>query len=236
MAVTEANNQVVSIVIPVFNERKTIKKILERVMHAPSLHYRKEVIVVDDGSNDGTTEILKKYRRTGLIKKYLSKNLGKGAALRVGFAATTGEIIIVQDADLEYDPQDYPMLLAPFLRPETKVVFGSRELTMNKHSYTLFFLGGKLVTYVTRLLFGGQVTDVPTGYKAFKRDLLMKIPLKCQRFEFCPEVTAHLLKRGITINEVPIKYAPRKIEDGKKIKMRDGAQAIFTLLKVKAGL
>lgn len=233
---SSAPHQTVSIVIPVYNERRTLMKILDRVIAAPTLGLVKEIIVVDDGSTDGTREILSRYRHVGMRKLYLRENKGKGNALRSGFAIATGSIVIVQDADLEYDPNDYPLLLSPFFRPETKVVFGSRELTMNKHSYPLFFLGGKLVTYMTALLFGGRVTDVPTGYKVIRRDVLMKLPLTCVRFEFCPEITAHLLKRHIPIVEVPIHYAPRRVEDGKKIKLRDGIEALLTLCRVRIGL
>lgn len=226
----------VSIVIPVYNEKKTILKLISRVLAADTLGLKKEIIVIDDGSTEGTTEILKKIRKQGLKKVFLTQNTGKGYALRQGFEQASGQIIIVQDADLEYNPEDYPVLIAPFLAQKAKAVFGSRELKMNMHSYPSFFVGGKLVTFVTRLLFGGRLTDVPTGYKAFERKLLLRLPLKCKRFEFCPEVTAHLLKRGVQVVEVPIRYKPRTIEEGKKIKLRDGLEAIWTLLRVRIGL
>ena len=223
----------VSVVIPVYNERKTIKALLERVVSADTLGLSKEIVLVDDGSNDGTSRVIAKMRKAGLKKIFLKNNCGKGYALRQGFAAATGDIIIVQDADLEYNPDDYPVLLSPFLAQGAKVVYGSRELSINTHSYPLYFLGGKMVTYATKLLYGGRLTDVPTGYKAFDATLLKRIPLKCQRFEFCPEITAQILKRGIQITEVPVRYKPRKIEEGKKIRLRDGAQAIWTLLRVR---
>lgn len=223
----------ISIVIPVFNELKTIEKIVERVAKADVVGLTKEIIVIDDGSTDGTTAVIAKIHRAGLKKVFLKQNCGKGCALRAGFAAVTGDIVIVQDADLEYNPDDYPMLLSPFLAQGARVVYGSRELTLNTHSYPFYFLGGKIVTYATKLLFGGRLTDVPTGYKAFETKLLKKLPLKCKRFEFCPEVTAELLKRGVQIIEVPIRYKPRSIEDGKKIKLRDGLQAIWTLMRVR---
>lgn len=226
----------VSIIIPVFNEVKTIKRILERVLAADTLGLSKEVIVVDDGSSDGTRAVVARLRQSGLKKIFLDRNHGKGYALRQGFAVATGEIVIVQDADLEYDPGDYPLLLAPFLAQGVKVVYGSRELNINKHSYPLFFLGGKMVSAVTKLLFGGRLTDVPTGYKAFDRRVLLRLPLKCKRFEFCPEVTGELLKRGVQITEVPVRYKPRRIEDGKKIKWQDGVEAIITLFRVRIGI
>lgn len=226
----------VSIVIPVYNEKRTLPRLLDRVLAAPTLGLAKQVVVVDDGSTDGTRDILKKYRAKNLTKIYLPENHGKGYALRTGFAEATGTIVVVQDADLEYNPADYPVLLAPFVAGASRVVYGSRELHMNMHSYPLYFLGGELVTYTTRLLFGGRLTDVPTGYKAFDRTLLTKLPLRCTRFEFCPEVTALLLKRKEMIVEVPIRYAPRKLEDGKKIRWWDGVEALFTLLRVRVGL
>lgn len=226
----------ISIVIPVFNEQKTTQKIVDRVLLADTLGLTKELIIVDDGSTDGTRTILAKIRKRGIKKLLLDKNYGKGYALRQGIAIATGDIVLVQDADLEYNPDDYPVLLSPFLAQGAKVVFGSRELNINKHSYPLFFIGGKIVTITTKLLFGGRLTDVPTGYKAFDRQLLKKIPLKCKRFEFCPEVAAEILKRGIRITEVPIRYKPRRIEDGKKIKWQDGIEAIITLLRVRVGL
>ncbi len=223
----------VSIVIPVYNEKKSLPKIIEKVQSANCLGLRKEIVVVDDGSTDGTGDLLKKIRIKGLKKIYLEKNQGKGSALRAGFAHASGQIIIVQDADLEYNPADYPVLLSPILAGTSEVVYGSRELTINTHSYPLFFLGGKAITLVTRVLYGGKITDVPTGYKVFDRQILMKRPLQCRRFEFCPEVTAHLLKRGIQIVEVPIRYTPRTITQGKKIKWQDGIEAILTLIRVR---
>ena len=233
---TQLNYQSVSIVIPVYNEKRTIKKILERVFAASTLGLSKQVIVVDDGSTDGTREILKKMRKSGLVKIFLPENRGKGTALRAGFERATGEIIIVQDADLEYYPEDYPVLIAPFLSQDVKAVFGSRELNINKHSYPSYFLGGKIVTWTTRLLFGGRLTDVPTGYKAIETKTLRRLGLKCKRFEFCPEVTGELLKRNVRMVEVPIRYKARRLEDGKKIRFYDGLEAILTLLRVRVGL
>lgn len=226
----------VSIVIPVYNEQNLIKKILAKVNSAKVSGLDKEIIVVDDGSLDGTTAILKSLRMPGLKKVFLSPNRGKGVALRAGFKIARGDIVIVQDADLEYNPDDYPILLSPILAGSAQVVYGSRELKINMHSYPLFFIGGKLVTFVTKLLFGGKLTDVPTGYKVFDRQILSRLPLRCQRFEFCPEVTALLLARRTPIVEVPIRYAPRSIAQGKKIKWQDGIEAILTLGRVRIGL
>lgn len=223
----------VSIIIPVFNEKKTIKKIIEEVKRANTLGLAKEIIVVDDGSTDGTTQILSSLRLKGLKKIFLNPNMGKGSAIRAGIQTATGQITIIQDADLEYSPSDYPILLSPILAGSSRVVFGSRELSLNSHSYPLYFLGGKIVTLVTKILFGGRLTDVPTGYKVFETNILKKIPLKCKRFEFCPEVAGHILKRKIPVVEVPIRYNPRTLKEGKKIRLRDGAGAILTLLRVR---
>jgi len=228
--------QTVSIVIPVYNERATVKKVIETVAAAPSLGLDKEIIVVDDGSTDGTAEIIRGIRRRGLKKLFLTQNGGKGTALRAGFGKITGEIVIVQDADLEYNPGDYPVLLAPFLSQNVQAVFGSRELNINKHSYPAYFVGGKLVTYAARILFGGRLTDVPTGYKAVEAKLLKSLKLRCKRFEFCPELSGLLLKRRVRMVEVPIRYKPRTIEEGKKIRFRDGVEAIWTLVRVRMGL
>lgn len=224
----------VSIVIPVYNERRYIREVIRGVKAGSTLGLRKEIIVIDDGSTDGTTEILKKIQGIRLLVK--PQNEGKGASLRQGFTMATGEIVLVQDADLEYDPHDYPALLSPFLAQRAVAVYGSRELKNNTHSYPSFFLGGKLVTWVTSVLFGGELTDVPTGYKVIERRVLMQLPLRCKRFEFCPELTGLLLKNKIKIIEVPIHYSPRKFAEGKKIRLRDGVEAILTLLRVRAGL
>lgn len=233
---SQAKYKTVSIVIPVYNERRTIKKILARVFAAETLGLAKEVIVIDDGSTDGTREIIRGMRKQGMKKVFLDRNCGKGCALRAGFTEASGEIVIVQDADLEYNPDDYLVLLAPFLSQNVKAVFGSRELNINRHSYPSYFVGGKIVTYVARLLFGGRLTDVPTGYKAIDTKILKKLRLKCKRFEFCPELAGELLKQGIPMVEVPIRYTPRTIEDGKKIRLRDGLEAVLTLLRVRVGL
>lgn len=226
----------VSIIIPVYNEKKTIREILRRVIEAEVSGLNKEIIVVDDGSTDGTSQLIRSLIIPGLIKILLPLNQGKGFAVRQGIKKATGDIVLIQDADLEYNPGDYPLLLAPFIFQGARVVYGSRELTINTHSSRLFFLGGKFVTLITRLLYGSRLTDVPTGYKVFDHQLLSRIPLRCQKFEFCPEITAHLLKRRIQIIEVPIRYNPRKMKDGKKIRLRDGLIAIWTLLRIRVSL
>lgn len=223
--------------MPVYNELKTIETILDQVKKADSLGLKKEIVVVDDGSKDGTRELLRKYKDSMVKVFFHSENQGKGAAVRTGIEKSTGDIILIQDADLEYHPDEYPVLIEPFLKSaDTQVVYGSRELSgKNRHSSVLFHAGGKSVTTMTNILYGSRLTDVPTCYKAFKRDLVMELPLRCKRFEFCPEVTAHVLKRGIPILEVPIKYTARNSKEGKKIKVRDGLEAFWTLIRCRVG-
>lgn len=223
-----------TIIIPVFNERQTIRPILGKVAQADSLGLAKEIIVVDDGSTDGTTSILRTYQDKKVTILYHGQNQGKGTAVRTGIKNATGDIILIQDADLEYHPKEYPILLKPFLNEGAQVVYGSRELSgKNRHSSLFFHIGGRTVTSVTNLLYGSHLTDVPTCYKAFRKDIIAQLPLRCQRFEFCPEVTAQLLKRHIPIIEVPIGYTARSKKEGKKIKLRDGLQAIWTLIRYR---
>jgi glycosyltransferase involved in cell wall biosynthesis len=220
-----------SVVIPVYNEEKTLEIILKRVLAADILNLKKEIVVIDDGSQDRTRSILKKIKGKNLKIVYHKKNMGKGAAVRTGIKNSTGDIILIQDADLEYHPEDYPKLIRPFLKNNVDVVYGSRELSgRNRHNYFLFHLGGQTVTRATNLLFGSRLTDVPTCYKAFRREVISSIPLRCKRFEFCPEVTAKVLKKKIKIVEVPIRYSSRTKKEGKKIKFKDGLQAIWTLI------
>lgn len=225
-----------SIIMPAYNELKTLPKILKQVQKADCLGLKKEIIIVDDGSTDGTAKLLRSLRQTGIKTFFHNQNKGKGAAVRTGIKNATGDIILIQDADLEYHPEEYPVLIHPFLKSRASVVYGSRELSgQNRHSSILFHIGGRFVTLMTNLLFGSHLTDVPTCYKAFKRDIIAQLPLRCQRFEFCPEVTAHLLKRNIPIIEVPIKYNSRDKKEGKKIKARDGVEAFWTLIRCRIG-
>lgn len=221
-----------SIIIPVYNERDTIRSVIDAVLGV-RLSLEKEVIVVDDGSSDGTADVLRSLERENVKVVFQTPNQGKGAAIRRGLPEATGDIVIIQDADMEYDPNDYQSLIDPIIAGEAKVVYGSRQLGNNTFSYRRFYLGGLVLSWLTNLLYGSKITDEPTCYKVFRKDVLDSIELKCKRFEFCPEVTAKVLKKGIKITERPISYRPRSIEQGKKIRWRDGVEAIFTLFRYR---
>lgn len=224
-----------SVVIPAYNEGPTIERILDKVV-AVRMNVDMELIVVDDGSKDNTGEVVAAWmaRHTGegyKFKLITKENGGKGTAVRRGIAESTGDWVIIQDADLEYDPQDYPALLAPLIAGEAKIVYGSRILGPDKPGSMKFYLGGRAVTLATNLLYWSNLTDEPTCYKVFDGKLVRGIDLTCTGFEFCPEVTAKVLKRGHRIVEVPIRYYPRSIEEGKKIRAWDGVLALWELLK-----
>jgi len=223
-----------SIIIPVYNEKSTIKEIIHRIKNVP---IDKEIIIADDCSTDGTREILRKLQSEeydkGEIKIiYHEKNMGKGWAIRTALKYVSGEIVIIQDADLEYEPEDYPRLIEPIVSGEASVVYGPRSLG-KKISYLSFYLGGQFLSFLTNILYGSHITDEATCYKVFRADVIKGINLKCERFEFCPEVTAKLLKKGYKIYEVPIHYYPRSIKEGKKINWKDGLEAIWTLIKYR---
>lgn len=221
-----------SIIIPMFNEVKTFPLILTKILQIP---LKKEIILVDDGSTDGTREILKTYESEENFKViYHPKNMGKGAAIRTAIPLVSGDVTIIQDADLEYEPNDYLKLIEPIITDNTKVVYGSRFLSkQNRHSYRRFYFGGVLLSFLANLLYFQKLTDEPTCYKVFDSQLLKSLDLKCQGFEFCPEVTAKVAKKGILIKELPISYYPRSIKEGKKIRWKDGIIAIWTLIKYR---
>ena len=222
-----------TIIVPVFNERHTIEAILREVLDAPCAGYEKEVIVVDDGSTDGTGAVLETlHERDGFVLLRHEVNSGKGSAIRTAIPRATGDLILIQDADREYDPADYPALLDAYSEG-SPVVYGSRNLGGSARGYLAFYLGGRLVTLVLNLLFGAQLTDVNTGYKLFRADILRKLDLRAKRFEFCEEATAKTLKLGYPIREIPIHYHPRTLSEGKKIGVRDGIVAILTILKCR---
>ncbi len=235
-ATPSRGRRTLSVVVPVYNEAATIENVIDRVRSVQIPGHDIELILVDDGSTDGTRDVLARHARSCKVF-FHRQNRGKGAALRTGFAHVTGDVVIVQDADLEYYPEDYPALVEPIARGEARVVYGSRRLRREnrQHSGIAFFLGGVFLTAVTNLLYRTGITDEPTCYKVFDAALLADIPLVCERFEFCPEVTAKIARRGEKIVEVPIRYEPRSVTEGKKIGARDAVEATWTLLRYRFG-
>ncbi|MCM8787857.1 MAG: glycosyltransferase family 2 protein [Candidatus Omnitrophica bacterium] len=226
----------VSIVIPVYNEEKTIKKVLETVQSSDTLNLEKEIIIVDDNSTDNTAKVLKKLRKNNIKVVTNPINLGKGASLRIGFQNTTGDIVIVQDADLEYSPKDYPILIRPILEGYADVVYGSRFLNSNPHRVLYFYhyLANKFITTLSNMFTNLNLSDIETGYKVFKGDLIRQIAKKLQanRFGFEPEITSRLAKvKGLRIYEVGISYFGRTYEEGKKIGWIDGVKAVFEIIR-----
>lgn len=225
------NEPTLSIIIPAYNESATIEALLAKLATTAFPHPT-QVIIVDDGSTDGTRDILERYRDTHTVI-FHAHNSGKGAAIRTGIKSVTGTHVVIQDADLEYDPEDLVVMWKKMLAEDLPVLYGSRSMEhgRNKDAGFTFYWGGQLVTWTANLLYGLHLTDEPTCYKMFKSDVLLPLPLKCERFEFCPEVTALVAKKGYNIPEVPISYQPRTTEEGKKINWRDGFEALWTLVK-----
>jgi dolichol-phosphate mannosyltransferase len=219
----------VSVVVPVYNETAHLDELLKAISASP---VPKEIVVVDDGSTDGTREkLLALPASDGLTILFHEKNCGKGAAIRTALRHVRGEYVLIQDSDLEYDPQDYPALLRPLQDGKANVVYGVRPDRPERG--LRFYLGARLLTHLTNLLYGVNIHDEATCYKVFRTSLLKKIPLECRRFEFCPEVTAKLCRLGETICEVPISYHPRSREQGKKLRYSDGWAAIWTLVRLR---
>lgn len=225
----------VSILIPVYNECLTLPLVVQRVLAAPlPLGCEKEVVIVDDGSTDGTTELLAQYNNSPLVVVHHSiVNFGKGAALRIGIAKSTGDILLVQDGDLEYDPRDYLKLLEPLASGRAKIVYGSRFKNRVRGMRLRNRVANKALTLAANLLYRAGLTDEATAYKAFAREVIDAVDLRCVRFEFCPEITAKARRLGYEIAEVPISYNPRGILEGKKIRWQDGVEALWTLFKYR---
>jgi glycosyltransferase involved in cell wall biosynthesis len=221
-----------SVIIPVYNEKRTVAEILRRVK---TVDIPKEIIIVDDGSTDGTRDYLCSLENhEGFTVLYQAKNMGKGAAIRKAINQVSGDIVIIQDADLEYDPQDYHQVIAPIIEGRASVVYGSRYINpANDLPLTRYKMGVLFLTAMANLLYGAGITDEATCYKAFRADLLKSLPLRCKRFEFCPEVTAKVRKRGYRIEEVPISFHFRTVKEGKKIGWKDGLEAVLTLIRYK---
>jgi glycosyltransferase involved in cell wall biosynthesis len=234
--VSPQNRYKLSIIIPVYNEFSTIKEVIDRVSEIDLDLIEKEIIVSDDGSTDGSAEIIKRQwlAHNDVIKVHTSPiNLGKGAAIRLGFKYATGDIIIIQDADLELDPREYVNLLQPILNRQVDVVYGSRFKSKNKGISLKTRLANRLLTGLTNLLYRGHLTDMETAYKVFRAEAIKNLHLRCVGFDIEPEITAKLLRAGHSIYEVPVTYNPRTIEEGKKISWRDGIEAVYTLLKCR---
>ncbi len=233
MKTPAASTTCVSIIIPIYNEIQNVPELLERVIAAPlPPGCDKEIIVIDDGSTDGTAPLLRTYCQNRVIRFHESiLNFGKGTALRIGIRMATGQIILVQDGDLEYDPNQYASLIEPILSGKADVVYGSRFKGRVEGMMMANRLANKLLTFLANLLYSADITDEATAYKVFRREVLNRINLQCHRFEFCPEVTAKVRKLGVKIHEVPITYSGRNVAQGKKIKWRDGFEAVYTLLR-----
>ena len=219
----------ISIVIPVYNEEKTVQEMISKVSQIP---FEKEILVIDDGSTDKTPEVLRSLQGNSLILLRHEQNKGKGAALRTGFSKVTGDIILIQDADLEYNPEDYPALLQPILEGKADVVYGSRFLG-GPHRVLFFwhYAGNRFLTLLSNILSNLNLSDMETGYKVFKKEVLNQIKLKSNRFGFEPEFTIKIAKKKMRVYEVPISYYGRDYSEGKKITWKDGLAAIYALFR-----
>lgn len=224
-----------SVLVPVYNERDTIERVVEQVLAVDLGELEREVILVDDGSADGSREVLARLEdRPGVRVFYHDVNQGKGAAVRTAMFRATGDIMLVQDADLEYDPRDYRIVLQPILEGRADVVYGSRFLGGPRKAMLFWHMvGNRALTFLTNLLYDSILTDMETCYKAFRSDVVRDLALRAKRFELEPELTAKILKRGYRIYEVPISYNGREYTEGKKITWRDGPVAAWSLLRYR---
>jgi glycosyltransferase involved in cell wall biosynthesis len=225
-----------SVIVPVFNERNTVVEVVRR-MRAVELPdgIEREIIIIDDGSGDGTRDVLRQLGDSTVRILVHEENRGKGAAVRTGLALATGDYVLIQDADLEYDPDDWPKLIAPVIRGRASVVYGSRFTGERRNMLLLHWIGNRVLSLVTNVLFNSTLSDMETCYKLVDRKLLVDLGLRSDRFDIEPEITAKILKRGIRIYEVPISYMGREFDEGKKITWRDGFAALWTLVKFRLG-
>lgn len=219
-----------AIIVPVYNEAATIVEVVQRLRAVP---IEKEIILVDDASTDGTAEVLAALHGPDVKVLRHERNRGKGAAIRTAIPAVTAEAVVIQDADLEYMPEELPGLLKPLEEGRASVVYGSRFLGTMEGMRFANYLANKLLAWTATLLYGQRITDEATCYKLFRSDVLKALPLTCERFEFCPEVTARVRRRGIRILELPITYRGRTVQAGKKIRLADAWEAMVTLLKYR---
>jgi dolichol-phosphate mannosyltransferase len=232
-----------TIIIPVYNEEKTVGKVIRKIKDISLPGIKKEIIIVDDGSTDATERHIRIESRGDKSVRHIShiKNKGKGAAVRTAFKSAKGEYILIQDADLEYDPSDIPLLLQPILEKRAEVVYGTRLKRMPNFrrdertlQFFIHYLGNKMLSFITILLYGQMISDMETGYKLFPKKALSKISITANSFDFEPEITAKLIKQGYKIHEVVIKTNPRGYSEGKKLKaFRDGSLALYTLIKYR---
>jgi dolichol-phosphate mannosyltransferase len=231
----ENKHILLSIIIPVFNEETHVEEVLNKIRSVVLPQgIDREIIVIDDGSNDNTPQILKKFSSDNVISVHTSVlNFGKGTAIRIGIKKAKGDIILIQDADLEYNPDEFTNLLEPILSGRAKVVYGSRFKGNIIGMKFMYRLANHMLTFLANLLYRAHITDEATCYKIFTSDVIRKVDLKCKRFEFCPEITAKVLKSGEKIYEVPVSYRSRSVEEGKKISWPDALSAFWTLIKYR---
>lgn len=221
-----------SVIVPIFNERNTVVEIMRR-MRAVELPIEREFVLVDDGSSDGTRQVLAQLGDSTVRVVNHSANQGKGAAIRTGLEHITGDLVLIQDADLEYDPEDWPKLLAPIFRGKATVVYGSRFTGERRNMLLLHWMGNRVLSLVTNVLYNTTLSDMETCYKLFDRRVFDGITIKSDRFDFEPEITAKILRKGVRIYEVPISYTGREFHEGKKITWRDGFAAVYALVKFR---
>ncbi|MCP4649231.1 MAG: glycosyltransferase family 2 protein [PVC group bacterium] len=220
-----------SIIIPVYNEERTLRELIVKIKEADIGDLEKEIIIIDDSSDDATSQIME--GESGVISLYHTANKGKGAAIKTGLEHAKGELVLIQDGDLEYNPGEYKKLIQPIVTNKADVVYGTRFKNKTARFKTIYYLANCLLTFLTNFLYGSYLTDMETCYKLFRKDILLGLKIKASRFEFEPEVTAKLLLSGVRIHEIPISYQARNRAQGKKIKFEDGLKAVYTLMKYR---